>query len=468
MGCYDMGYRTVGNSRGTTLVNPKTPGCQQPKKPGPGGKIMTRNDIINTAFKVWGRELYKTTSLSRLAEALGVSKAALYRHFPDKNALFEAMNISFFDDYAEAVKPALEKAEAIKDKREKFLAIIRTIAKYFAGNFSILVFSLFTLDKTNKPGHHFSRFLEEMEKRGVVFPFLGKSDLPFPKSQYPSVTFLAGLTGLFGTKLFYKKCHGPEIPLSEEELEICVDVIVEKIWHGLRFDSQLIDGLPFTKLESLAAGVFETFNTESDPLLKGVAKAVAEAGPWNASMETVAKFSGLSKSGLYAHFVNKRDMLSRLFMTEFERIAKIAAACSGLSPRWEEKLYLVMFSITAYLKSRPEILAAADWVRIQRLKLDISLPIKLFDFFSGISTDFGLSSEDISQWVFLLIGAVLMRYYRSENDLNLPDRALRKMFRFIALGTEGFWHEIESSPRFSPHSKRALQEGGGAHSALTM
>jgi AcrR family transcriptional regulator len=435
MACYDTSYRTVGNGI-SRVFDETTPGLAD-------GKAMTRNDIISAAFSVWGRELYKTTSLSRLAKALGVSKAALYRHFPDKNALFEAMNNRFFDDYAGALKPELEKIAALNDNRKKLLVMIRAITKHFAGNLPALIFCLFTLNRKNKPGLLLNQFLEALETRGVTFPFFEADDLPLSIDRYPSAAFLAGLTGLFGTKLFYKKCHSLEVPLTEEELELCVDSTVEKVWHGLCFDTKLIDDLPFEKLESLAAGITETFNQEGDPLLKAVAEAVAEAGPWNASMETVAKLSGLSKSGLYAHFTSKRDMLSRLFLTEFERIAEIAVACSGLSSRWEERLYLVIFSVAAYLRRRPEIVVALDWVRIQRLELDISLPVKLFDFFTGITVDSGLSSEDISQWVFLLLCAILMRYYHLRNDLDVPNGALRKMFRFITLGIEGFLCEAE-------------------------
>jgi AcrR family transcriptional regulator len=43
-------------------------------------------------------------------------------------------------------------------------------------------------------------------------------------------------------------------------------------------------------------------------------------------MEMVARRSGLSKSGLYAHFKNKQDMLNRFFITEFTRIANYAKA----------------------------------------------------------------------------------------------------------------------------------------------
>jgi hypothetical protein len=38
-----------------------------------------------------------------------------------------------------------------------------------------------------------------------------------------------------------------------------------------------------------------------------------------------------------------------------------------------------------------------------------------------------------------------MRYYHTENDLNLPRRALRKTFRFITLGIEGFLRQDKPS-----------------------
>ncbi|MDR0402208.1 MAG: TetR/AcrR family transcriptional regulator [Treponema sp.] len=425
---------------------------------------MTRNDIINAAFNVWGRGFYKTTSLSELAKALGVSKAALYRHFPDKDALFEAMNSRFFDDYAEALKPEMDRARTVSDKREKLLIMLRIIIKYFAGNFSFFIFVLFAMNKTGKPGFHLKRFLMEVEKRGIKFPFLGK--VPIPKNEYPSLAFLAGMTVFFGVKLLYTKYRDPnisltegvlmEISLTEEELRSSVDSTVEKIWRGLRFDKNLIDGVPFEKLEGLAAGLAKS--PEGDPLLKAVAEVVAEAGPWRASMETVARRSGLSKSGLYAHFRSKRDMLSRLFMTEFERIAEIAAACSGLSPLWEERLYLVIFSVTEYLRSRPEVLVTMDWVRIQRLELDISLPLQLHDFFSGLTVDLDISSTDISEWVFLLIGIMLMRYYHSENSLDLPNEALRKLFRFVSLGVEGFLNSGGNGKRTAGRGGSQKQE----------
>jgi AcrR family transcriptional regulator len=62
---------------------------------------MNKTDIIEKALHVWGREMYKTTSLSRLAQALGVTKPALYRHFANKKALLDGIYGYYCDHYAQ-------------------------------------------------------------------------------------------------------------------------------------------------------------------------------------------------------------------------------------------------------------------------------------------------------------------------------------------------------------------------------
>ncbi|MDR2783566.1 MAG: TetR/AcrR family transcriptional regulator, partial [Treponema sp.] len=71
---------------------------------------MTREDIITTAFDVWGRQFYQSTSLTAIAQALNVSKPALYRHFRNKDDLLNAMYRYFFDVYAAFIKPFYDTA----------------------------------------------------------------------------------------------------------------------------------------------------------------------------------------------------------------------------------------------------------------------------------------------------------------------------------------------------------------------
>jgi len=409
---------------------------------------MTKDDVIDAAFRVWGQEFYKTTSLAGLAEALRVSKPALYRHFSSKQALLEAMEERFYDDYTAAIKPALEDALKIDSWKERLLAMARFITGYFTLHIHYLIYSLVRLngskEQSLKENHFFDTQI--MAARGVVF---SESDFRGPgDKQYPSALFLTAFTAFCGTAMFHRGLYGlPDRALimkdcdlsqlswrtpSGDEISAFVEATVERIRFGLSFDRKRIADLPYKKLETLAFAP----RTPPDPLLKAVAEVVAEEGLWKASMETAARRSGLSKSGLYAHFKSKRDMLSRLFMSEFERVAECVSAHICLSEIPQEQLYLAILSIAGYLRARPEILVAMDWVRIQRLELDISPPPPaLYHFFSGFKPDraTGTIWENIPLWIPFLL--VAMMKTRGTEDPDHKD--LRKLYKFVCLGIEG-------------------------------
>jgi AcrR family transcriptional regulator len=409
---------------------------------------MTKDDVISAAFRVWGQELYKTTSLAKLAETLGVSKPALYRHFPDKQALLEAMDERFYDDYAAAIKPAVEGALKNNGWQERLLSMVQFISGYFARHFDYFIYSLIRLHGSKE--HRFFS-AEPLYKRGVSFKELRLNI----STDQPSTLFLAGLTALFGTGMFHKHRLGVKdgaVPKrleeswfgesSEEDIRRFTGAVAERVQRGLWFDSTLVKALPYEELERRDTVIL----APPDPLLKAVAEAVAEEGPWNASMETVAKRSGLSKSGLYAHFKSKEDMLSRLFMTEFDRIARCTTAHTAGTKTREEGLYLAILSIAGYLRARPEILVVLDWVRIQRLDLDLSAPEELFEFFAGLTIGVQFEKENVSHWILFLLVAVLMHTRpASGGDLQstsgeggeIEYGALRRLFRFISLGVEG-------------------------------
>ncbi|MDR2209863.1 MAG: TetR/AcrR family transcriptional regulator [Spirochaetaceae bacterium] len=378
---------------------------------------MTQDDIINAAFAVWGQDLYRSTSLSKLAKNLGVTKPALYRHFSGKTGLLKAMDLRFLRDYTLWYKPQLETIRSLENWQDRLLFMTRAITGYFARHFDHLIYFLvrahgnkrryiFNMKEVEKPDLYFSEFVQVMPA----------------DRQYPSVLFMAVISAIFETTLFHKQRRGGAEsslcpPPSDEDLLVLTNAAAEKVRRGLDFEKGTVNSLPYEKLEALGQPGRGEF-PPGDPLLAAVAEAVAEAGPWNVSMETAAKYSGLSKSGLYAHFKSREDMFTRLVMTEFERIAAIAAARSGLSKKREERLYLAILSIADYLTVRPEILIILDWVRIQRLKLKLFVPAALHDFFSSLNLrapGFENNRENISQWILFLLVTILMRRLRSQS-----------------------------------------------------
>ncbi|MDR3123673.1 MAG: TetR/AcrR family transcriptional regulator, partial [Treponema sp.] len=161
-------------------------------------------------------------------------------------------------------------------------------------------------------------------------------------------------------------------------------------------------------------------------------------------MGMVAKRSGLSKSGLYAHFKSKADMLSRMFVAEFDRIVDYAEQEKSRSAKPEEQLYLAIVAIAKYLRSRPEILIAMDWIRTRRLELEISAPSRAYRLFAGIEmkaaalAGLDMTGEALSQWVFFLIVHTLMRRPEGSSFADVPDASFRILYKFIVLGIEGW------------------------------
>ncbi|MDR1947904.1 MAG: TetR/AcrR family transcriptional regulator [Spirochaetaceae bacterium] len=252
------------------------------------------------------------------------------------------------------------------------------------------------------------------------------------------------VTVTFGVAYFHRYSHTPGESPGEELIQDLIASLEGKIAGGLGFNKGLVDRIDYERLERRAAEtVVESL--EQDGLLRAVAGAVAEAGPWNASMDMVARRSGLSKSGLYAHFRNKQDMLRQLFMTEFQRMATHAEACVRGSSVPEEQFYLAIIGIAGYLRSRPEILIAVDWLRTRRLDLGLSVPPGIYKLFSDIripgtelSPAAGPLSEEMVQWILFLIVNTLMRRPADTEFAGVTNESFRILYRFVGLGVEGF------------------------------
>lgn len=395
---------------------------------------MTKTDIIHAAFRTWGRKFYQQTSLSLLARDLGVTKAALYRHFKNKQALLDAMYEYFFNQYTAFIKPGYVKALEATDLIESQLIMMRIIGEYYARNRDAFVFSLFMVYSERES----KDFLLELDRRGIDMRKIrhidggGKIYPPMPQLILVSLTFWVAS--------FHKTSHAPDEVPSNEQVDGLIRWIEEKITGGLGLRKDVVDRIDFEGLER--AVPHHLLDIEDTGLLKAVAGVVAEAGPWNATMDMVARRSGLSKSGLYAHFKNKRDMLGQFFLTEIEGIVNYAGAAIRVSAVPEEQFYLAITAVADYLRSRPEILIALDWLKTRRLDLAEAPPPRIYRIFSDIkisgSDTLGALSESLkeqtAQWVLFLTANVLMHRPPGMAVSEFPNQSLRILYKFVALG----------------------------------
>jgi AcrR family transcriptional regulator len=419
---------------------------------------MTKKEILEAAYKVWGREFYLDTSLSHVARELKVCKPALYRHFFNKKALLEAMTKHFFDDFAGFVQADYEKAMKTEDKSEGVFIFIRSITEYYARNVNYFIFSMTILND-----HKLDSFnmLEQLCIRGIDMEFFQSSI----KKEYALDQVVMRL--LFATLTCYM-AHFHNMrgsltnPPDEAAISKVIDMISAIIGKGLGYTGTEIKLVNYEELENSILGRVNTI--DDDPLLKAVAGAVAEAGPWDASMEQVARRSGLSKSSLYSHFKNKQDMLRQLFKTESMRIIDFAQSQIKQSEIPQEQLYLGIFSIAEYLRSKPDILVALDWIRNRKLNLSPSnhrhkeqkigflrlfetIDIKPLQNEGSPFREIPARQEEnvnITPWILFLIIRTLMERKpehagHAEHALgDVPNSYIRSLYKFITLGIGGF------------------------------
>ena len=411
---------------------------------------MTKNEIVDAAFRVWGRNFYRKNSLSQLAKELKVSKPALYRHFTSKQALLTAMTDRFLDDFAASTRDGFEQAQNAEDADEGIFTILRSIAAFFARDVYALAFSIINIYDQKLDGSAIAKRLKErgadMRELFRIIEKKYKADPVLIQMILATLTFLMSF--------FHKTKNSFEYTPSDDEIQNIISTVCASIKRGLGYNSEKASAIDFEKLENQVDQTMRS--AEPEPMFKAVAEAVAEAGPWDASMEMVARRMGLSKSSLYGHFKNRKDMLRRLFLSEFKRIISFARQGIGLSADTAEQLYLGIYSIAVYLRSRPEILITLGWIRTR--KPDLGKPdkkIEMFRLFEDVDIepirDRGEEvKQQVSHWIIFLLVNILMRPKNDKNDSggiymvsgipepNIDNNDIRLLFRFITLGLGGF------------------------------
>jgi len=65
---------------------------------------MAKENIIETAVRLFAQKGYDGVSMEEIAKAVGVTKAAIYYHFKDKKALYEAAILSRLEKLVERIE----------------------------------------------------------------------------------------------------------------------------------------------------------------------------------------------------------------------------------------------------------------------------------------------------------------------------------------------------------------------------
>ena len=100
-------------------------------KPQPKVDSATRRQILRAALKRFANAGYAATSVQQIVGDARLSKPALYYHFRDKAALFEALVNEAHDERFEVVQQAVARGQGL---RGKLVEVLAALFDYFHRN----------------------------------------------------------------------------------------------------------------------------------------------------------------------------------------------------------------------------------------------------------------------------------------------------------------------------------------------
>ena len=306
---------------------------------------MEKQVIIDTAFECWQAGMFSTTSLAPLARALGVTKAAIYRHFDDKESLVNAMEASFSAAYRANLDTHRSNLEQ-SDLEEGVRLWITGLIDLFRRNPGFLRYFISRIYhrrlETSRP--LFRTLEEEAALLRKLFARRGYDE----KASREIVKYL--YTHLCGWGLFL-----------EEDPSGGVPPIVDSFFTGF-IESE--GGIDYEAVEAeLAAFGFDR-SPATHRILEALLTVVAREGFAGTTISHIAEEAGYSKSSLYSFFKNKNAMLQSILRQHTEAFNRLYREHVGEELDMNERVYRLILLQFRYLEQNRAFLVALGWLLI--------------------------------------------------------------------------------------------------------
>lgn len=142
-----------------------------------------RQRILDEAAKLFAEKGYETSSLSELASAMGVSKAAVYHYFETKQQIYDAIILDTLHGLVGTVREAVRQESGARDKLKHFMT---AHARYFEANRYGFVVMLVGFSGMESPQFHaeamvlrdgYERELRSIIEEGIASGVFGNVDV---------------------------------------------------------------------------------------------------------------------------------------------------------------------------------------------------------------------------------------------------------------------------------------------------
>jgi len=139
------------------------------------GGVATRNRILNAAEACFARYGYDSTGVAEICSTAGISKGALYHHFPSKQAIFVEMFEKWMDAFAGEMARMRDSASSVPEALLKMVKMTGLIFRTAAGQLPLFIEFLTkasrepeTWKATIAPYSFFRDFFAALIRRGIA------------------------------------------------------------------------------------------------------------------------------------------------------------------------------------------------------------------------------------------------------------------------------------------------------------
>jgi AcrR family transcriptional regulator len=94
----------------------------------------TRSRLKETAFSLFAAYGYESTTMSQIANAIGIKKPTLYSYYKSKEELFLSVFAEVAEEYRQYMEQILEEAQQMESTKDQLYHIFQRYITYFAQN----------------------------------------------------------------------------------------------------------------------------------------------------------------------------------------------------------------------------------------------------------------------------------------------------------------------------------------------
>lgn len=193
---------------------------------------LGKQHLLEVAEQLFTEHGYQAVSIRDIAQASGVTNAALYYHFSSKEALFDEV----INHHTKTIAQRMEQAGAQQDNvRAKLFAILDEYAKLVSERRSLLFSLRRNSDEVSQEQvknqhaqlvHHMLTPLENTLQMAT-----DQGDLREIPDDYSPASLLLGL---FHGMLQHRK-HATDSKITSDDIELVIDIF----WSGLKQQGEL-------------------------------------------------------------------------------------------------------------------------------------------------------------------------------------------------------------------------------------